>query len=100
MPVPTLPQASLEMGRGLGVLLLAFMLILSAGLISIVSAIAREASLEAGAAPLPRARRGRIPAIVAALAVAGVLAFGNWWWSAEASSYARTCTTRCREPPA
>ena len=51
VPVPTMPQATLGMTRGLRALLFGFMLLLCTGFIAIVSAIAREARLEAGEAP-------------------------------------------------
>ena len=90
VPVPTLPQATLAMPRPLRALLAAFMLILCAGFVSIVSAIAREARLDAGGMPGPRARRrGRIAGFIATCVVAAAMFLGNWWWTAEASSYAR-----------
>ena len=90
VPVPTLPQTTLAMTRSLRALLFVFMFVLCGGFVSIVSAIARETGLEAGEAPGPLARRrGRIAGLVAACFVAGAMAFGNWWWGAEASSYAR-----------
>jgi hypothetical protein len=90
VPVPTLPQATLAMTRSLRALLFVFMFVLCGGFISIVAAIARETGLEAGEAPGPLARRrGRIAGFIAACIVTGAMAFGNWWWGAEASSYAR-----------
>src|SRR5205814_10608098 len=66
VPVPTIPQATLGMTRALRVLLFGFMLVLSAGFITIVSAIVREAPLEAGEAPDRLARRrGRIAGLIA-----------------------------------
>src|SRR4030095_16799830 len=71
VPVPTLPQATTEMGAGLGALLFGLMLILCVGMISIVSAMAREAALDADAVPSPRARRrGRVAAAIATVVVA------------------------------
>jgi hypothetical protein len=90
VPVPTLPQATLAMTRSRRVMLFAFMLVLSVGFVSIVSAIAREARLDTGETPDPPARRrGRIAGAVAACVVAGAILLGNWWWNVEASSYAR-----------
>jgi hypothetical protein len=90
VPVPTLPQATLGMSRPLRALLFAFMVILCGGFVSIVAAIAREAPLEPGEAPGPAARRrGHIAGSVAACVVAGAMLFGDRWWGAEASSYAR-----------
>ena len=66
------------------------MVLLSAGFVSIVAALGREAGLEPGEAPGPRARRrGRIAGAVATGVVITVVVLGNWWWTAEASSYAR-----------
>ena len=90
VPVPTLPQTTLEMSRPLRLMLVAFMAMLAVGFISIVTAAAREATVESGEAPSRRARtRGRIAGGVASALVIVVLVLGNWWWSAEASSYAR-----------
>ena len=90
VPVPTLPQATLAMGPALRGLLIALMLLLCAGFVSIVAALGREASLAPGESPGPRhRRRGRLVAAFATGAVIVVVWLGNWWWSAEASSYAR-----------
>jgi len=90
VPVPTLPKATLAMGRGLRALLIGFMLLLCAGFVTIISAIAREASLEAGEKPGLRARRrGWIASLAATCLVVGAMAFGNRWWAAEATTYAR-----------
>jgi hypothetical protein len=91
VPVPTMPQATLEMGPALRGVLLALMLLLCVGFISIAAAAVREASLAEGEAPGPRARwRGRIAGVLATCLVAGAILFGNWWWSAEASTYAES----------
>jgi hypothetical protein len=89
VPVPTLPQSTLGMNPAVRGVLIAFMLLLSIGFIVIVAAMFREARLEPGAAPGPDARRrGRIAGAAAAI-VAGVTIFlGNYWWTAEASTYA------------
>lgn len=90
VPVPTLPQSTLAMSRGLRALLFAFMLLLGAGFVAIVAAIARDATLPEGALVDPRARRrGRIAGGVAAALVVTVIVLGNWWWRVEASNYAR-----------
>lgn len=90
VPVPTLPQTTLEMSGPLRLMLVALMAVLSVGFISIVAAAVREGTLESGEAPNRRARiRGRIAGGVATALVVVVLILGNWWWSAEASGYAR-----------
>jgi hypothetical protein len=90
VPVPTLPQSTLAMSRTLRGLLLFLMVLLGAGSVGIVSAAAREAGLGAGEAVDRRARRrGWIAGGIAAVMVGGVVFLGNWWWSAEASTYAQ-----------
>ncbi len=90
VPVPTLPQSTLAMRPGLRLLLGVFMLVLAAGFVAIVSAVARDATRAPGSVPDLRARRrGRIAAAAASAVVVIVLLLGNWWWSAEASNYAR-----------
>jgi hypothetical protein len=90
VPVPTLPQATLAMDRPLQLVLLVLMLVLAAGLVAIVSAIAREARLDVGVRPDQRARRrGRIAAVMATCAVVVIVYLGDTWWKAEASNYSR-----------
>jgi hypothetical protein len=90
VPVPTLPQATRGMSVGLELLLASLMVMLAAGAVAIVSAMAREGSLGAGEAAGPgRRRRGRIAGAIAMGAVVVVISLGNWWWSAEAGAYAR-----------
>ena len=89
VPVPTLPQATRGMPMGLEIVLAALMLLLAAGAIAIVAAMAREASLASGETADPRRRRrGRIAGTIAAIVVLVVISLGNWWWSAEADAYA------------
>ena len=90
VPVPTLPQATLDMTPTRRAILFALMVLLSAGFVSIVAALGREAGLEPGEAPGPRARRrGRIAGALATGLAITVVVLGNWWWTAEASRYAR-----------
>jgi hypothetical protein len=90
VPVPTLPQATLEMSAGLRVLLTGLMLLLCTGFVAIVAALGREAGLEPGETADRRARRrGRIAGAVATIIVVIVVVLGNRWWGVEASSYAR-----------
>jgi len=90
VPVPTLPQSTLAMGPGLRGILFVFMLLLGAGMVGIVSAMAREAKLGAGEALDPRARRrGRIAGAIATVVVVGIIYLGNMWWSVEATAYDR-----------
>ncbi len=90
VPVPTLPQSTLAMTSGLRVMLFTLMLLLGAGFVGIVSALAREAQLGAGETVDRRARwRGRIAGAVAAVVACGIVFLGNMWWSVEASNYAQ-----------
>jgi hypothetical protein len=90
VPVPTLPQNTLAMSRALGVTIAIFALLLGAGFVAIVSAMAREAKLGAGETLDPRARRrGRIAAAVTTVFVLGVGFLMNMWWTTEATAYDR-----------
>lgn len=90
VPVPTLPQTTLAMSSSLRAILFAFMLLLAAGFVAIVSAMAREARLGAGDASDPGAtRRGRIAGAIAAVVVGGIVVLGNMWWGVEATAYDR-----------
>jgi len=89
VPVPAVAQRTLAMTPGLGALLLALMLVLALSLISILAGAARAATLEPGATvPERNRRRARRAAIGVAAVVVALLAAGNAWWNAEASSYA------------
>ena len=88
VPVPTLPQSTLAMSRGLRAALFVLMLLLAAGFVGIMSAMAREASLGAGETLDRRARlRGWIAGAAAAVVVAVIVYLGNTWWAIEASNY-------------
>jgi hypothetical protein len=90
VPVPTLPNATLEMGPALRVVLAALMLLLGSGFIAIIATTAREAGLDPGDVPdAARRRRGRIAGTLAAVVVAAAVYLGNIWWGAEAAAYAR-----------
>ena len=90
VPVPTLPQSTLAMGPVLKAILFGLMLLLGAGVVGIVSAMAREAKLGAGEALDARAKtRGRIAGAIAAAAVVGIVWLGNMWWNVEATAYDR-----------
>jgi hypothetical protein len=90
VPVPTLPQSTLAMHPVLRFLLIGFWLLLGAGLVGIVSAMAREAKLGAGETLDPRARRrGRIAGAIATAVVIGIGFLGNMWWTVEATAYDR-----------
>jgi hypothetical protein len=90
VPVPTLPQSTLEMSLALRAMLFVLMLLLAAGFVGIVSALAREARLAPGdPVDRPARVRGWIAGGAAAVAVGAIVVLGNRWWSAEASTYDR-----------
>jgi hypothetical protein len=89
VPVAALPKRTRPMQRGLAILLAALLALLALGAVSIVGAAARESTLAPGDAPgRAHRRRAQVAMAAAVLAVAGVLAFGNAWWSDEARAYA------------
>jgi len=88
--VPTLPKSTRAMSRGLGALLVGLMILLCAGFVAIVAAIAREAGLPPGEAPGRSARRrARLAGAIASAVVVAAVYFGNTWWRAEAATYSR-----------
>jgi hypothetical protein len=90
VPVPALPQRTAGMERTLGAILIALMLLLTFGAVSIVGAGAREGELAPGVEPDRAARRraARAMAATLALVIAAVIG-GNAWWNAEAADYGR-----------
>ena len=98
VPVPVFARRTLPMEKALGTLLLALMLFLSIGIVSIAGAAAREGGLVASAIPSGRDRRfGRIAMAVSAVLVVTILALGNWWWNAQAADLKQN--TIYRTPP-
>ncbi len=90
IPVPSTARTTQSMNRPLGALLFALMALLVAAAVGIVGASVREGQLPPGAAPEPQQRRrGRLAMGLAFLFCLGAVWFGNSWWSAEASAYAR-----------
>jgi len=89
VPVPSIVQRVLPMQRGLGVLLLAFMVLLACGLVSIAGAAVREGEREPGVVPtISQVRRSRRVMGVAGVLVAALVYLGGRWWSLEARDYA------------
>jgi hypothetical protein len=90
VPVPAFARRTLPMQRSLGALLFVLMFLLSAGIVSIAGAAAREGVLAPGIVPSSGNRRlGRVAmALSAGLGVA-ILTLGNWWWNAQASDLKR-----------
>ena len=90
VPVPTLPKSTLAMTTPVKAMLFGLMLLLGAGFVGIVSAMAREAKLGAGESIDRRAKtRGRIAGAIATIVVAGIVYLGNMWWTVEATAYDR-----------
>jgi len=88
IPFNSFPQRALPLGKGLAAGLIGLMLVLSAGLVSIVSAFVRDGDLEPDALPAEdRLRRARWTAFSTALTVAVLVAGGGYWWNAEAVAY-------------
>jgi hypothetical protein len=88
VPVPSFAQTTLPMQKPLAAVLIALMLFLSFGLISIVSASVRQGSLEAGQAPSPsNLHRSRVMMAITAVVVVTILCFGRAWWTAEGRDY-------------
>ena len=90
VPVAAVANRTKSMNFALGGVLLALMLTLAIGIVSIAGAGVREAQLEPGAKVPPEFRR-RALIVMAATAVllAAILYLGDLWWSAEASDYSR-----------
>jgi hypothetical protein len=88
VPVPSYAQRSLPMPAALRWVLLVLTVLLSAGLVSILGAGAREGQLEWGL-PVgpPSTRRARKVMGLSAMAVVGILYLGKAWWGAEARRY-------------
>lgn len=90
VPLPAVSTNSQPMQKGLGLLLAILGFALAAGLIGIIFAATRDASLKPGEAlSSTQTRRGRVGFAIAAVLVIGALVFGNRWWGSEASANAR-----------
>ena len=90
VPVPTLPKSTLAMTTPVKAMLFGLMLLLGAGFVGIISAMAREARLGKGESVTPRAKlRGRIAGAIATVVVIGIAYLGNMWWTVEATAYDR-----------
>jgi hypothetical protein len=88
VPVPALAVRTKRMQTGLGVLLLALLIFLFAGLVSIIGASVRDADRAPGATIDPRRfRRTRAAQLVTALVLAAAITAGKSWWGREAASY-------------
>lgn len=95
VPVPTVASRIQGMDPAMSTGLLALLVLLAVGAVSIVGAASREGQLEPGADPTPVSRRrARIAMGVAGVLVVAAVWGGNNWWSAEASNY----STRIYKP--
>jgi len=89
VPLPAVATTTKPMQFAMGGFLFVMMLVLVAGIVSIVGAAAREGQLAPGAeANAALKRRARILMVATATIVVLILWGGDHWWSAEASSYA------------
>jgi hypothetical protein len=86
VPVPAAARNTMPMQRGLGALLAGLMVLLVAGIVSIIGAARREGQLEPGRQAGPAQKRAaRIVMAGAFLVVAAVLAGGAFWWNSAAA---------------
>ncbi len=91
VPVPALATTTKPMQTAMAVILFVMMLVLALGIVSIVGASAREASLDPGQVSGGRARtRARLLMAATAALVVFILWAGDQWWIAEASSYSKS----------
>jgi hypothetical protein len=89
VPLPAVSLSSQPMQSGLGILLALLGLALAAGVIGIIVAAAREATLPRGEAAPSRSKGVRVSMAAATLVVIAAVLFGNRWWGAEAKANAR-----------
>jgi hypothetical protein len=89
VPLPAVSISSQPMQSGLGILLAVLGLALAAGIIGIIVAASREATLPAGESALKQSKRVRVSMAAATLIVIAAVLFGNRWWGAEARANAR-----------
>jgi hypothetical protein len=91
VPLGAVASRRLEFGSALGVLLGAAGIVLIAGLLTIVGAIAREGVLPPGAvADAARARAARRAMLRAAVVLAALLLGGWRWWRSEDERFVRS----------
>jgi hypothetical protein len=89
VPITAVATRVLGMQRGLALLLAALGIFLSAGMVTIVGAGTREATLPPGEEPDARARaRGHRARWIATAAIVLILAVSRVWWNVEQRAYA------------
>ncbi len=87
VPVPAAARSTMPMQKSLGALLAALMLLLVAGIVSIIGAARREGQLEPGQQAGPAQKRAaRFVMAGAFLVVATVLVGGAFWWKTAAAN--------------
>lgn len=90
VPLQTSATRMLGMQQGMGVLLAILGTLLVAGMLTIIGAARREATLPPGEQPtVAGVRRGRVAMIATAALLAVALLGGATWWNAEERAYAR-----------
>ncbi len=87
VPVPAAARSTMPMQKSLGALLAGLMVLLVAGIVSIIGAARREGQLEPGQQAGPAQKRAaRFVMAGAFLVVAAVLAGGAFWWKTAAAN--------------
>ncbi len=87
VPVPAAARSTMPMQKSLGALLAGLMVLLVAGIVSIVGAARREGQLEPGQQAGPAQKRAaRFVMAGAFLIVAAVLVGGAFWWKTAAAN--------------
>ena len=90
VPVAAVARSTQSMQTPLAVALSLLAAVLVTGLVSIMGAAVRQASLAPGDEPdAPRRGRARIAMGITGAIVAALLVMGNRWWQAEANAYDR-----------
>ncbi len=87
VPVPAAARSTMPMHKSLGALLAGLMVLLVAGIVSIIGAARREGQLEPGQQAGPAQKRAaRLVMAGAFLVVAAVLVGGAFWWKTAAAN--------------
>lgn len=87
VPVPAAARSTMPMQKSLGALLAGLMVLLVAGIVSIIGAARREGQLEPGQQVGPAQKRAaRLVMAGAFLIVAAVLVGGAFWWKTAAAN--------------
>jgi hypothetical protein len=87
VPVPAAARSTMPMQKSLGALLAGLMVLLVAGIVSIIGAARREGQLEPGQQAGPAQKRAaRFVMAGAFLIVAAVLVGGAFWWKTAAAN--------------